>query len=315
MATTLDFTTAKKMVASALQASQTAFGTTTTGSTPDGSNWQFRSPQELENAILTSDGIVCNTIIQVPNHPFITNFLITSGNLINGANLPARNGAIVKVLCLNGLANYTFVAADVNTAANTINVTDTQNALTLGRRVQFSNSGGGLPAPFVAATDYYVTTPDPDFDGFRFATSYDNALAGTAIDITTTGSGTQTMILNLYEPAKRGMSPDEMTEVQENMTTFGREWRYVSGFARVQGDTFYTSSQGGKVVYGDYELEDAPQAPEPYLFPVVAGAIKQLLKDGGDDQMCTYYGNIFDQHLAMIAQGAQVIPQMEAYLG
>jgi len=313
VATVINFDTAKKMVVSLLQASQAAFGTSTTGSTPDQSNFQFRSSEEINNSILTADGIVCNQIIQVANHPYITTFLQTSSALINGANLPARNGCIVKLTCLNGLDNYNFTTTDVSTSNNTINVADPQEVLTLGRRVQFSTTGG-LPAGLTAATDYYIVIPDA-VDGYQFATSYDNAVAGTIIDITTTGSGTSTMILNLYEPAKRGMSPDEMTEAQENSNIFGSEARFTSGFALVQGDTFYTSSASGKVHYADYTLSSGPQAPEPYLSPVVAGAISILLKDGGDDQMCAYYQNIFNQNLSAIAQGAQVVPAMEAYLG
>lgn len=315
MATALSLTTAQKMVVSLLQASQTAFGATTTGSTPDGSNFQFRSDLEIQNAILTADGMVVNAIIQVPNHPYITTFVTASSALINGANLPARNGCIVKITCLNDLDNITFVDTDVSTVNNTINVTDAQEVLTTGRRVQFSNSGGGLPAPFVVSTDYYIAIPAEGVDGYRFSTTYDNALAGSVIDITTTGTGTQTMILNLYEPAKRGISPDEMTEARENPDLFGSEARFVAGFGLVQGDTFYTSSSAGKVHYADYTLTSSPQAPEPYLSPVVAGAISILLKDGGDDQMCAYYQNIFNQNLAMIGQGAQQVPAMEAYLG
>lgn len=311
MATAISFSTAKSMTISILQASRLLTWPTTT----DFSNFQFPSDAEIYSAILTSDGIVCNQIINSLNHPYLSTFAQTSGALTNGANLPARNGVLIKITCLNGLDNYTFVAADVNTTANTINILDTQDVLTLGRRVQFSNSGGALPAGLSASTDYYVSTPDPNTDGYRFSISYDNALAGTIVDITTTGTGTQTMILNLYEPAKQGMSADEMTEVQQNQSVFGRAWRWVSGWAGVSGDVLYTSSQAAKVTYADYTLSSSPQAPEPYLMAVVAGAVADLAKDGFDEQVCSYYQGMFQQYLGLASQGAQVLPELAPFNG
>lgn len=57
--------------------------------------------------------------------------------------------------------------------------------------VRVSNGGGALPAGLVAATDYWVIRVDAD--NFMLATSLANAIAGTQIDITTDGTGTQTL--------------------------------------------------------------------------------------------------------------------------
>lgn len=48
-----------------------------------------------------------------------------------------------------------------------------------------------LPAGLAASTNYWLIRVDADH--FKFATSYANAIAGTAIDITTAGTGTQTV--------------------------------------------------------------------------------------------------------------------------
>jgi hypothetical protein len=84
----------------------------------------------------------------------------------------------------------TFTAdtgTDILTFSSTANIPS--NLLT-GTRVQVSTTTT-LPSPLVAATDYYVIkTSDA---GVKLATSYANAIAGTAIDITTTGTGTHTM--------------------------------------------------------------------------------------------------------------------------
>src|SRR5262249_40623428 len=58
--------------------------------------------------------------------------------------------------------------------------------------VRVSNSGGGLPTGLLAATDYWVIFVD--VDNIKLATSQANAIAGTAINITTNGTGTQTLL-------------------------------------------------------------------------------------------------------------------------
>lgn len=60
--------------------------------------------------------------------------------------------------------------------------------------VRTSNGGGGLPAGLAAATDYWVIAPRGDADHFYLATSLTNALAGVFIDLTTNGTGTQTLL-------------------------------------------------------------------------------------------------------------------------
>lgn len=83
----------------------------------------------------------------------------------------------------------TFVAGDVSTIGNRITITG--NTFHNGDRVQMSNSGGGLPAPFAAATDYYVLIASTH--AFQLYTDPDDV--STIVDITTTGSGTQTLTL------------------------------------------------------------------------------------------------------------------------
>lgn len=76
---------------------------------------------------------------------------------------------------------------DVLTWTSTANIPS--NILT-GTRVRLTTTTT-LPAPLATATDYYVIRVT---DGTcKLATTYANAIAGTAIDITTTGTGTHTM--------------------------------------------------------------------------------------------------------------------------
>jgi hypothetical protein len=57
---------------------------------------------------------------------------------------------------------------------------------------QVTNSGGALPAGLTALTDYWVIVLNANT--FQLASSLDNADAGVAVDITTNGTGTQTLV-------------------------------------------------------------------------------------------------------------------------
>lgn len=69
-------------------------------------------------------------------------------------------------------------------------VTITAHGQVTGSLGQVSNSGGGLPAGLAAITNYYVIVVDANT--VKFATSLANAVAGTEVDITGNGTGTQT---------------------------------------------------------------------------------------------------------------------------
>jgi hypothetical protein len=74
-------------------------------------------------------------------------------------------------------------------------VSGNHNFVTGDGPFQVSNSGGALPTGLSASTDYWIVYDPTDRDSFQFSTSKDNALAGTVVDITATGSGTQTVTL------------------------------------------------------------------------------------------------------------------------
>lgn len=61
------------------------------------------------------------------------------------------------------------------------------------------NIGGALPSPLAGVTDYYIIRVDADH--VKLATSNANALAGTAINLTTNGTGTN--VLELGIPYRR----------------------------------------------------------------------------------------------------------------
>jgi len=76
---------------------------------------------------------------------------------------------------------------DICTYTSTANI---PSNILVGTRVRFTTTTT-LPAPLALATDYYVIKVTDST--FKVATSYANAIAGTAINITDAGTGTHTI--------------------------------------------------------------------------------------------------------------------------
>ena len=92
--------------------------------------------------------------------------------------------------------SVTLAAGNVTITA-VANATDTFTAAAHGMPtgygpVRLSNSGGGLPAGSAVDTDYWIIKVTDDT--FKLATSKANALASTALNITTDGTGTHTVL-------------------------------------------------------------------------------------------------------------------------
>lgn len=130
--------------------------------------------------------------------PGITSTLvsITSGG---SATLQAINSALLAALNAVVGANYTAAFAPLaftdftfTADSTTEQALATAHGLNTGDGpIQVSNSGGALPTGLSAATNYWVIKVDANH--LKFATNLSNALAGTAIDLTTNGTGTQTL--------------------------------------------------------------------------------------------------------------------------
>lgn len=84
----------------------------------------------------------------------------------------------------------TFTA---DASANTIALANGNLALTTGANVRVSTTGG-LPGGLAAATDYWFINLGSNVG--KLATSLENAKAGTAIDITSAGTGTHTLSIS-----------------------------------------------------------------------------------------------------------------------
>ena len=123
----------------------------------------------------------------------------------------------------------------VNTGANQLTITG--HGLLSGDGPAAGRSiGGSLPAPLAAATDYWIIRDDANT--IRLATSSANAMAGTAIDLTTAGSGTLLLEIGIpyrrartYAPASGGVAGARVHSADLNalMDAWKALWALTTG--------------------------------------------------------------------------------------
>ena len=103
-------------------------------------------------------------------------------------NLPGPGRALIGAG--TGTLVESFAAAAVTTATDLITVASNVDKWITGMLVRATTTGG-LPAGLALATDYWVIRISATT--IKLASSLANAVAGTAIDITTQGTGTHTL--------------------------------------------------------------------------------------------------------------------------
>jgi len=137
--------------------------------------------------------------------PTYQKFLMSGSAVCGAAGVIPGTLAIIDVIGFYRVTSVTTTTAQATT--NTLGQSDTftadvsnvctytstanipSNILT-GTRVRLTTTTT-LPAPLATATDYYVIRLSDTT--FSLATTYANSVAGTAINITTTGTGTHTI--------------------------------------------------------------------------------------------------------------------------
>jgi hypothetical protein len=126
------------------------------------------------------------------------------------------------------------VAFTADATSNILTVADTSAKLRTGTRFQASNAGGSLPGGLSAATNYFWIPLTPTTG--KAATSLANSRAGTAVDITSAGTGTHTLTVDA-EPRYTLNGWFDTSEEPESLLP-----RLLSAMAGVKTET------GGKVV-------------------------------------------------------------------
>jgi hypothetical protein len=125
------------------------------------------------------------------------NFTVNGTSTLTGASTLTGPSTLVGASTMEGavtvggqsalFTNFTFTANSTNDQ-----LTATGHPLLTGDGpVRVANSGGGLPGGLSAVVNYWVVKIDANT--FQLATSLEKALAGFVVDITSNGTGTQTL--------------------------------------------------------------------------------------------------------------------------
>lgn len=123
---------------------------------------------------------------------------ISSGTNSNSVNVEAfENFEILPRFADVTPAPLVFASTAVNTTADTITINS--HGLVTGSVFQIATSGG-LPAPLVVLTNYYVIKVDANT--IQVADTLGHALAGTPINLTTQGTGNDTITATALANAK-----------------------------------------------------------------------------------------------------------------
>lgn len=96
----------------------------------------------------------------------------------------------ITIAASNGASVQTYTSADVTTGVGTSNINIVNHGFVTGQQVLPSTSGT-LASPLATNTNVYVIRVN--VHNIQLATSLQNAVAGTEINFTTTGSGTTTL--------------------------------------------------------------------------------------------------------------------------
>lgn len=192
----------------------------------------------------------------IASSPHAGNGLIKSAliDAIPGALVPNHNPA-TRVL---SSASSTFTAdasTDICTGA-----IFTTSANTTGCAVTLTSTGT-LPAGLATSTTYFVIRVDQNAGTFKLATSLANADAGTAIDITSAGSGTHTITPTAMGTMRHMVRSTSGTEY--GVDSNGRVW-LASGstatFRLLTGNTLTNASGQGLALFTNSD------ATKTYLF-------------------------------------------------
>ena len=205
--------------------------------------------------------------------------------------LPHASGLVIDIS--DNQVDFTpqsFDAGDVDISANTIFIPD--HGIRTGYMLDFDSSVE-LPPNLNNYSDFYGIYVDDDH--FAVASSYDNALAGTKVDLTAGGSGSHTVTIRKTFFVKRGNSYIGFEEslgeiaIRKNLEVQGRaefgvlqdlvpplRWgkRLPNGKWGVGNGATYVDQYRSDDGTGDFIVQ--PQQPEPYK------GIRQIGRFGAD---------------------------------
>lgn len=184
-----------------------------------------------------------------------------------------------RIITIGSAQTFTAVAAtDICTAPLDLRdqSTQDQNLSYVGAAVTFSTSNT-LPAPLVAGTVYFLIYVSNNT--FKVATTLANANAGTAIDLTTTGTGTHT-VTGVTIGTILHIRKDYRSNYIFALDSNGRVWNTQGGqtFHLLAGNTITNTTGNGLALFRTSD------GLKTYLF-VFRAAVIDVIEVTGDSQI------------------------------
>lgn len=162
----------------------------------------------------------------------------TTGTYINGGVKGVTGGTAAAVGIVGQVKTTNCGAADASATVTFTNASPTVVTWTSSQIVSgvcpvyFTNSGGALPTGVSANTTYYTDPASITTNTFQIATSIGNAIAGTDVNTSSAGSGTQTVTNSLH-----GVTSTTVYNGAAVSLTAGNWICWGQGFASNSGNT------------------------------------------------------------------------------
>lgn len=140
------------------------------------------------------------------------------------------------------------VVTSVDATANTLSVI--AHGGQTGNLVKLSNSGGALPGGSAVNTNYFLIRVSSDV--IRLATTYSNAIAGVALDLSGAGTGTHTLLT--YHPMYEllGVRASSIFKNANSVLGFGKAILPIgaeNGAGKLDLNLFAATSAGSAVTW------------------------------------------------------------------
>jgi hypothetical protein len=284
-----DLNIVKKRTIQILNANQSAYATTVSGSVG-----AFPYDQEIIDAIFESDEFICNYgYFQSANDSLATPFNVTTAPLADQDPIPFHHGTITK-------AEVSINTVTFSTNASNVTTTTPAHGWSTGQLITVLATAGGL----TALTNYYAIVLSTTT--IKFATSLTNALAGTAVSVTNGTTGT----IIAWQLGVEAQSLDDVV----NATAVGETYVGDGSFHflyRPQDGNIYTPALYARCTFPEYVRTSALQSRQSEEFLVVCGAVKMLTKNASPAPFGIYAAE-FDRGLQQIITDGVYTQQIDS---
>lgn len=217
---------------------------------------------------LLSNGTGTQTLLHQAGTTRASNFTASKNAAITGA-LTAGSAAI-------GGAAFTLASVVFTANSGTDELAVDGHGLQTGHGpLRVSNSGGALPSGLAAATDYWAIRSNSG--KFKLATTFARAMSGTAIDLATAGTGTNSIVSGTSPTGAGSAAVHGNLTVDGNLIRPTQTLRFGAGggFGQNSGSAWDTAAGGiSAVPFPTQWTVGIDGLPDGYIITAVRARVK-----------------------------------------